>query len=152
MIIESQVVINAPSEAVWAVITDLDDAAERVSGIEEVEVLERPESGLVGLKWRETRTMFGKTATEVMWITAAEAPEFYQTRAESHGCVYVTTMRITSQEDGCLLTMTLDSQPQGCLASLMAIPFGLLFQGATQKAMLTDLTDTKVAVEAGGGG
>ena len=151
MSIEAEVFIHAPNEAVWAVITDLDHAAERIGGIEAVEILERPESALVGLKWRETRTLFGKTATEVMWITDAAAPEFYQTRAESHGMVYISTLRITPQDGGCRLTMSHDSQPQGCAAMLMAIPFGLMFKGATQKAMLDDLNDIKAAVEAGGG-
>ena len=150
MIIEAQAVINASKEAVWTVITDIDHAAQTVSGIEEVEVIERPASGLVGLKWRETRTLFGKTATEVMWITDAGEAEFYRTRAESHGAVYVTTMRITEQDDGCLLTMALDSRPQSFAAKLMGIGFGLLFKGATRKAMLQDLNDIKAAVEAQG--
>ena len=87
MIVEVQVTINGSKEAILAVITNIENASETISGIEKVEVLERPENGLVGLKWRETRTLFGKTATEEMWITDAAENEFYQTRAESHGFI-----------------------------------------------------------------
>ena len=86
MIAEQQVTISAPKQAVWKVITALENGAETISGIEQIEILEQPENGLVGLKWRETRTLFGKTATEIMWITDAVDNDFYTTRAESHGC------------------------------------------------------------------
>ena len=75
--------IDAPREIVWARATDFEHAAEILSGLESTEVLERPESGIVGLKWRETSTMMGKQATETMWITAAREPDFYDAEAAS---------------------------------------------------------------------
>ena len=63
MIVEAQVTITARKAAVWKVITDIENATETISGIEQVDVLEKPENGLVGLTWRETRTVFGKTAS-----------------------------------------------------------------------------------------
>jgi carbon monoxide dehydrogenase subunit G len=51
MIVEAQVTISGPKAAIWAAITDIENAAETVSGIEKIEVLEKPASGLVGLKW-----------------------------------------------------------------------------------------------------
>lgn len=75
MRIEEHIQIAASRERVWRVIADIDGAAERIRGIESIQVLERPASGLVGLKWRETRTLFGKTASEVMWIIEAVEKE-----------------------------------------------------------------------------
>lgn len=46
---------------------------------------ENTASGLVGLKWRETRMLFGKEATAEKWITDAVENECYKTRAESDG-------------------------------------------------------------------
>lgn len=43
-----------------------------VSGIISLNILHQPEDGLVGLKWEETRKMFGKEASETMWITDYE--------------------------------------------------------------------------------
>src|SRR5687768_2543408 len=92
MKVHAQVHIRAPKEAVWKTITDIKNAPNRISGIQKVEVLEQPPSGVVGLKWRETRTMFGKSATEVMWITKAVENSYYETRAESHGAIYHSRM------------------------------------------------------------
>ena len=63
-----------------------------ISGIEKIEVLEKPSHGLVGLKWEETRIMFGKTAIEIMWITEAEDNSHYQTRAEHRNVVYISKL------------------------------------------------------------
>jgi len=63
MIVEAQVTINGSKAAIWVAITNIENAAETISGIENIKVLEKPANGLVGLKWRETRTPFGKPAT-----------------------------------------------------------------------------------------
>src|SRR4030095_1173531 len=82
MIVEAQVTINASKAAIWAAITNLENAAQFISGIQKIEVVERPASGLVGLKWRETRMLFGKPATVEKQITDAAENEFYETKAE----------------------------------------------------------------------
>jgi len=147
MNVQSQVTINAPKAAVWQVITDIENAAATISGIEALEVLEKPEQGLVGLKWRETRTLFGKTATEVMWMTEAEQGAFYKAQAESHGCVYLSTMSIAGEDGNCTLTMTHETKPQTVMAKLMSPLMGLMFKGTLEKVILQDLNDIKGAVE-----
>ena len=147
MNVDVEVPINGSREAIWNVITDIEGAADRIEGIEQVEILERPESGLVGLKWRETRTMFGKTATEEMWITAATENESYTTRAESHGSIYTSSLRISGGSAPHTLTMDFGAEPQGCLVKIMAIPMGILFKGSMRKMILKDLEDIKKAVE-----
>ena len=147
MIVDAQVAIKGTKEAIWEKVTDIESAVDTISAIEKVEILEKPESGLVGLKWRETRTMFGKTATEVMWITEVRPNEFYRTRAESHGSIYKSTIAIAGQHEDCLLTMSLEATAQSFLAKVLSIPMGLLFKGALRKALLKDLHDIKNAVE-----
>lgn len=147
MLVEAQVAIDGPKEAVWSVISDIENAAERISAIESIEILNRPDAGLIGLKWRETRTMFGKTATEEMWITEAVENQFYKTGAESHGFAYVSTMSVSAQDGGTCLTMTHESKPQGLLAKVLAIPMGFVFKGMMRKCILQDLNDVKAAVE-----
>ena len=139
--------IAAPPEAIWAVITDIENAAERISAIQKIEVLERPESGLIGLKWKETRTLFGKTATETMWITEAESNVYYCTRAESHGVVYRSELRITEVDGACILSMSFEGQPQTRMARVMSCLMGWMFKGATEKAVRQDLENIRVAVE-----
>ena len=50
--------IDAPTDAVWQVLTDLDAAPTVLSGVTKVERLAG--SGYtIGTRWRETRTMLG---------------------------------------------------------------------------------------------
>jgi hypothetical protein len=147
MIVEAQVTINGSKAAIWAAITNIENASEIISGIEKIEVLEKPANGLVGLKWRETRTLFGKPATAEKWITEAAENEFYKTRAESDGFIFLSTTRISESGGGITLTSSHDSQPQGIVAKLLSIPMGLLFKGVAKKALLQDLNDIKAVVE-----
>ena len=148
MIVEARVAINGSKAAIWAAITDIEHASETISGIENIEVLEKPANGLVGLRWRETRMLFGKPATAEKWITDAAENEFYKTKAESDGFVFLTTISMSESSSGSIkLTSSHDSQPQGIVAGLQSIPMGLLFKGVAKKAILQDLSDIKAAVE-----
>lgn len=147
MLVQAQISINAPRAAVWRVIADVENAAAVVRGIDKIEILEKPADGVVGLKWRETRMLFGKPASVDKWITAAVENEYYSTRAEDQGFVFLSTMRIETSDDGVTLSTAHDSLPQNGRARLMSIPMGLLFKGTIRRALLQDLQDIKDAVE-----
>ena len=147
MVVEARVTINGSRAAVWAAITDIENAPATISGIQQIEVVEKPANGLVGLRWRETRMLFGKPATAEKWITDAAENEFYKTRAESDGFVFLSTTSLSERNGGIEVTTLHDSQPQGIVASLMSIPMSLLFKGVARKALLQDLNDIKSAVE-----
>jgi hypothetical protein len=147
MLVEAKVSINGSRAAIWAAIADIENASKTIRGIQKIEVLERPATGLVGLRWRETRLLFGKSATAEKWITDAAENEFYKTRAESDGFVFVSTTSISEGAGGMTVTSAHDSRPQGVVARLMSIPMGVLFKGVAKKALLQDLNDIKAAVE-----
>jgi hypothetical protein len=109
--------------------------------------LQQNPNGFVGLKWRETRKLFGKSATADKWITDAAENEFYKTRAEDGGFVFLSTMSISENSGGITLASSHDSVPQTIVAKLMSLPMGLLFKGVAKKALLQDLNDIKSAVE-----
>jgi hypothetical protein len=132
---------------VWAAITDIENAVNTISEIDNIEVLEKPANGLVGLRWRETRMLFGKPATAEKWIIEAAENESYTTKAESDGFVFLCSKRISEGSGGITLTESHDSRPQGLVAKLMSIPMGLFFKGVVKKAVLQDLGDIKAAVE-----
>src|SRR6266481_1055666 len=119
MIVEAQVTINGSRAAIWAAIANIENASETISGIENIEVLEKPANGLVGLKWRETRMLFGKPATAEKWITDAAENEFYKTKAEQDGFVFLTTKSISASSGGMTLKETHESKPQRIGAKLM---------------------------------
>lgn len=147
MTLSSQIPVNASPQSLWAVISDIENATERISGIDKVEILEKPESGLPGLKWRETRTLFGKQAVETMWITEAEENHYYQTRAENHGMVYISRMFIAEENGQTYIGMSFEGKPQTFGARIIGALMMPFFKKATKKAMLQDLQDIKIAAE-----
>ncbi len=143
--------IQATPEAIWKKISDIEKSQSMIRAIEKIEVLE-PATGpsIVGLKWRETRTMFGKAATEVMWVTAAEEPRFYDTRAQSHGAIYTTRLMVEPVGAGSRLTMTFEGTPQTTGAKIMWALTGWMLKGSMRKALTQDLQDIKAAAESAG--
>lgn len=146
MIVEAHVAINGSRPAIWAVITNIEQAAEIIRGIEKIEIVEKPASGIVGLRWRETRMLFGKPATVEKWITDAAENEFYTTKAEDSGFVFLTTMRTLETGGRMTLVSSHETAPQGFVAKLKSLPM-FLFKGVIRKAIIQDLTDLKATVE-----
>ncbi len=146
MIVEVQFTINGSRAAVWAAITDIANAAEIISGIMKIEIVEKPANGLVGLRWKETRMLFGDPATVEKRITEAAENELYKTRAEDSGYVFLTTLRLSEGSGGITLTSSHETTPQGFIARLKALPM-VFFKGVIKKAILQDLFDIKSVVE-----
>jgi len=146
MKLKVQIIINSSKEEVWKVISDIENSHNTIRGIEKIEILERQENEFIGLKWRETRTMFGQKATEVMWITDAVENEYYTTRAESHGAIYKTDLILSNNGDSTELVMSFSAELITFKAKLMSL-MGFLFIGATKKALREDLEDIKTTVE-----
>jgi len=147
MKLKVEVQIDGNKEDIWKVITDIENSPSNIKGIEKLEILNKPENTLVGLKWIETRTLFGKTATETMWITEAVENKFYKTRAESHGAIYISILQISETNNEIFLSMEFSSQAQTFGAKLLSVIFGFMFKSATQKVLSQDLSDIKEAVE-----
>ena len=146
MIVEAQVTIKESKATVWAATTNIANFAQVLSGVEKIEVVEKPATSLVGLKWKETRMLFGKPATVEKWITEAKENEFYKTKAEDSGIVFLTTNRISESGGSVTLTGIHETNPQSFVASLKALPM-VFFKGMIKKAILKDLNDIKGAVE-----
>ncbi|MDG2174842.1 MAG: SRPBCC family protein [Gammaproteobacteria bacterium] len=139
--------IQASRERVWQVISGIDNAVNVISGIEKLDILEQPEDGLVGLKWEETRTLFGKTATEIMWVTNAEENSYYQTRAESHDSVYITRLSLEENNGMTTYTMRFSGEPQTFGGKVMMKLMGWMFVKATRDCLQQDLEDIKAYAE-----
>ncbi|MGI9271444.1 MAG: SRPBCC family protein [Woeseiaceae bacterium] len=138
--------INAPRERIWSIVTDVDSWVDTISGIVSIEVIDRPESGFMGLKWRETRVLFGKEAVETMWITGVEEFHWYETRAESHGAIYKTRISLDDSNGKIAITMVFSSRPVTIGAKLMSV-MGFLFKGTMKKFLQEDLADIRAAAE-----
>lgn len=139
--------IDAPRERIWNLITDIDKWSETISGIVGIEVIDRPESGVIGLKWRETRVLFGKEAVETMWISAAEPGRWYETTAKNHGAIYSTRLSLEEANDKVALTMSFSSQATTVPSKLMSM-LSFMFNGTLRKMLQKDLEDICRVAEA----
>ncbi|WP_306363711.1 SRPBCC family protein [Nocardia sp. CC227C] len=139
--------IAAPPERVWAVVTDIDRAAEVMKGVDKVERVGGGAGFEVGTAWRETRTMLGKRSTETMTVTAIDPGRSYTVEADSRGTHFTSVITVAPQGEGTLLSMTFGGEAEGPAAKLAGI-FGKLFERATRRLVRRDLDDIAAAAEA----
>ena len=128
-------------------ITDIDNCLYVISSIIDVKILNRPKKGLVGLKWIEKREVFGKEASETMWITDSEKNSYYSTRAESNGSIYITKLSLNEVDGKTILTMVFTGEAQTFISQVMLGFFGIFIKKSMKKDLLKDLTDIKRYVE-----
>jgi uncharacterized membrane protein len=137
--------IHAPVEDVFAHCIDLEHLPERVRGIDKVEVLtEGPVAD--GTTFRETRTMFGREATEEMTFADFDPPNGYTLLAESHGTRYRTTHTFETVDGGTLVTMHFEARARSLTAKLMT-PMYAMMKGKLEQCLLDDLQDLKNNLE-----
>ncbi|SRR6056297_279378 len=139
--------IKGPKEKVWKVITDIENSVNTISGIDKIEILNNPKEALVGLKWKETRTIFGKSSTETMWITEASDNNYYKTRAESNGAMYQTILKLSEKENTTILKMEFSTEAISLKGKILAFIFGRMVHKSMKKLIENDLTDIKTTVE-----
>ncbi len=147
MAVTVEIEINKSKDIVWKAITDIENCERMISSIIRIKLLHQPSDGLVGLKWEETRKMFGKEAMETMWITDSVVNDYYCTRAESHGAVYVTKLELNDSDNGTLLTMSFNGVAQTTIAKIMSFIMGPFIRKSIKKALIKDLEDIKAFVE-----
>lgn len=141
--------VRAPPKVAWDVLTDLDAAVKRIDAITSIERLGGPRFG-VGTRWRETRTMFGREATEEMEVTAVEEGRSYTVEAHSSGTDYESEVGVEPDgENGetSRLYTSFTAQPQTAVAKLMSMTVARLLRGSVRKALERDLDDIATAAE-----
>lgn len=139
--------VGAPPERVFAFLADMNNWAKSISAIKKIEVLTPGPVGK-GTRFKETRVMFGKEATETMEITEWDPPRGHTIEADSCGARFISTISIERSGGGSTITMHTRTVAQTFLAKLFA-PLGYLMMGMMKKAMQKDLDDLAEAINAG---
>lgn len=142
----SETYVAASPHVTFAIFTDLEHAADRVSGIKKLEVLTPGPVG-VGVKFRETRIMFGKEATEQMEITAFEPDRGYSVGSETCGCRFTFDFRFEPEGNGTRVTSAFRSEPMTLMAKIMGALTGWMMKGMMKKCLHQDMSDLKAAAE-----
>jgi carbon monoxide dehydrogenase subunit G len=132
--------VDADPDLVFDTLSDFEHAAERIGNIERIEILtDGPIAA--GTRFRETRKIFGKEATEELTISVFDqASRHYAVECESCGCRSRTDVRCTEDGTGTLVSMETTYQPVSMLAKLMA-PIGWMMIGTMRKCIEQDLDD-----------
>jgi uncharacterized protein YndB with AHSA1/START domain len=141
--------IDAPRSDVFEALTDLEAAREWMPDLQEIEVLSETRNG-EGLRWRETRTMFGREASEVMEVTAYEPPDHIHvfadgTEGSSGRGKYDFDYRLTETDDGTHVALDAEITDMGFFMGLI----GKLMKGTFKKAIQKDLNAMKGWLEDG---
>jgi len=140
--------VSAPIERVFATYTELEKAVDRIPDITALEILSEGPFG-EGTRWRETRLMFKKEATEEMQVTGFDPPNGYTVEANSHGMHYSTLFRFTPEGGGTKVTWTFSGTALTFGAKIMAPIFNVLMKGTMTKCMRRDLEALRDVCERG---
>ncbi len=142
--------VRATPERVWEVLTDLDQAAQTLSGVTSVQrMTDGPYA--VGTRWRETRTVLGRSSTEELWVTASDPWRRSEVRAASGGAEYCTEFVLTPRAEGAETGLTVRfgaelTDPSRWQRAVMSLLSGVA-ERATRKALEQDLADIAAAAE-----
>lgn len=147
MQVSKSIEIAKPVDVVWSVITDIENSINVVSSILDIEILSRPEDSFVGFKWKETRKFCGKEASEIMWVTDSQTNQYYVTRAESHGSVYISRVFLEESSGGSRLTISFTGEPQTLVARFLTFIMSPFIQKSLHSELAKDLLDIKNHIE-----
>jgi uncharacterized protein YndB with AHSA1/START domain len=135
----------APVKRVFDVFTDLERGAERVSNIQEIEVLTTGGFGL-GTRWLETREMLGQLGSAEMEVTAFERNRTYTITHHKAGTRIDTVFTFEpsdhSTKVGVEFVLDSHGHPPGMLA-----PLGWAIAGKVRDVITRDLADLKESIE-----
>lgn len=115
---ETSRLTRASQAEAFAAASDLSGAPSRIPAIVRIEVLG---SGAVGkgTRFRETRRMFGREATEEMEIYEFDPPRSYTAGCDSCGSRFRSTFRFTPKPDGTEISMEFEATPLTMYAKVM---------------------------------
>ncbi len=138
---------TAASDRVWQVLTDIEGWAEAMSSVKAIERLDTGTGFGVGTRWRETRKMFGREATEELEVTSIDEGRSYTVETVNRGVHYRSVMSVEPADGGSLMTMTFEAEQSGLINKLLARTVGKLFMSGMRKALIKDLEDISAAAE-----
>ena len=134
-----EVEVAAPPGRTFEVFTDVPGAPGRVSGIKKVELLTPAPVG-AGTRWRETRILFGREATETMWFSVFEPLRRVVVESDSCGARMTCTFAFEPTAGGTRVRLQMATRALTWTAWFFA-PLGVLFTGVARKMMKKDLEE-----------
>ncbi|MCB5292710.1 SRPBCC family protein [Arthrobacter sp. SO3] len=140
--------VNASSDKVWAVVSDIPGSAATLSGIDSIQMLSEGPYG-EGTRWKETRKMMGRSETVEMWVAQADPPRGTTVKARQGSADYTTRFTLADRDGGTDLTLTFGAEMvnPSRMSRLALALFGKLGMLITRKALAKDLTEIAAKAE-----
>lgn len=136
---------RADPATTFSLFTDLRTADQRVSGIKKLEVLT---DGPIrkGTRFRETRVMFNREATEEMEIADFQPGRSYTVVCDSCGARWTSRFEFHPDSAGTRVSLDLRCEAISFFAKLMS-PLAGLFAKSVKKCIEQDMEDLRKAIE-----
>jgi len=139
------VTVDALPDRTFSILTDVESWPDVFSAITGVEKLtEGPVCN--GTRFKETRVLFGKQATEEMAFANLDPPRSFVLLAQSHGTEYRTTHTLTQEGDATRVDVHFKATPVSLPAKLLSPLAGLMLR-ACRNAMNKDLAELREHLE-----
>jgi carbon monoxide dehydrogenase subunit G len=142
--------VKASVEQVFERFTDIEHAAERVSGIKEIAVLS-PGSFNLGYRWTETREVMGRLDDATMEITSFELNRTYTVTHYKGGMLgngvrIDTVFTFEPVPVGTKVSIEFELHPEGLPPGLL-LPLEWAIGGKVRHVLSNDLDDLKASIE-----
>jgi uncharacterized protein YndB with AHSA1/START domain len=125
-------------ERVWEVLVAIERYPERVGSYESVEFRGEQREG-VGARWRQTRTVFGRSHSQEMEVTRWEAPRELVLVATEAGGRYETRYELESVDGGTEVVVTFSVAATNPIAWVFVRTIGRRMLRGTGEAIEADL-------------
>jgi carbon monoxide dehydrogenase subunit G len=142
--------VKAPVERVFDLFTDIEHAADRVSGIKKIDVMS-PGPSHLGYRWTETREVMGRLDDATMEISSFERNRSY-TVTHHKGAILGSGVRIDTKftfepvPAGTKVSVEFELHPEGLPPGLL-LPLEWAIGGKVRHVLSDDLDDLKASIE-----
>lgn len=137
--------VAAPPPQVFAKASDFAQAQHHIRSVSSVSML-TPDPVGPGTRFRQTRSMFGREATEELEVIAFDPPQSYTLAGESHGFRLQSDVTCTPSGSGTEIEMRFSITPLTMAATLMAAAMTPML-GQVAEELSKDLDDLQAAIE-----
>ena len=137
--------VKAPVDQVFGLFTDIEHAAERVSGIKKIEIMS-PGPINLGFRWCETREVLGRLDDAEMEITSFEPNHTYTVTHNKGGVRIDTIFTFEPVPAGTKVSVEFELSSQGLPPGLL-LPLEWAIGGKVRHVLSDDLADLKDSIE-----
>ena len=137
--------VKAPVDQVFGLFTDIEHAAERVSGIKKIEIMSTGPINL-GFRWCETREVLGRLDDAEMEITSFEPNHTYTVTHHKGGVRIDTVFTFEPVPAGTKVSVEFELNSQGLPPGLL-LPLEWAIGGKVRHVLSDDLADLKESIE-----